>query len=325
MTVLNAVENTLGLNINYTFLEAGDRCLQRYGIALPEETVKSIMKSDATLKGPVGETAAAVIVKLRQILDLYANVRPFKSYPNVPSLKPNIDFVIVRENTEDLYKGFEYTLGDVAVSLRVITRAGSERIARYAFEEAVRRNFKRRVTAVHKANVLKATCGMFAEACRAIAKKYPSILYDELYVDAAAMFLIKRPEDFDVIVTTNMFGDILSDEAAQLVGGLGIAPAANIGDKYGLFEPVHGAAWDIAGRNIANPSSLILAAKMMFEWLGSKNKDELCLKAAKFIEKAIVEAFRRGYVTPDLGGNLSTRDMGSKVASMVKEFSDKEV
>lgn len=319
MTVLNAVENTLGLNVNYEFLEAGDRCLQRHGIALPEETVKSIMKSDATLKGPVGETAAMVIVKLRQLLDLYANVRPFKSYPNIPCLKPNIDFVIVRENTEDLYKGFEYTLGDVAVGLRVITRAGSERIAKYAFEEAVRRAVKRKVTAVHKANVLKATCGLFAETCRAVAKNYPDVSYGELYVDAAAMFLIKRPEDFDVVVTTNMFGDILSDEAAQLVGGLGVAPAANIGGRYGIFEPVHGAAWDIAGRNIANPSSLILASKMMFEWLGFKNNDKICLEAAEIIEKSIIEAFRRGYVTPDLGGSLSTKDMGLKVASLTRE------
>jgi 3-isopropylmalate dehydrogenase len=291
---------------------------------LPEETVKAIMKADATLKGPVGETAAAVIVKLRQMLDLYANVRPFKSYPNIPCLKPNIDFVIVRENTEDLYKGFEYVLGDVAVSLRVITRAGSERIAKYAFEEAVRRAVKRKVTVVHKANVLKATCGLFAETCRSVAKKYPNISYEELYVDAAAMFLIKKPEDFDVLVTTNMFGDILSDEAAQLVGGLGVAPAANIGEKYGLFEPVHGAAWDIAGRNLANPSSLILAAKMMFEWLGFKNNDEICLEAAKIIEKSIVEAFRRGYVTPDLGGRLSTNEMGLKVASLVEEAVSRE-
>jgi len=291
---------------------------------LPEETVKAIMKADATLKGPVGETAAAVIVKLRQMLDLYANVRPFKSYPNIPCLKPNIDFVIVRENTEDLYKGFEYVLGDVAVSLRVITRAGSERIAKYAFEEAVRRAVKRKVTVVHKANVLKATCGLFAETCRSVAKNYPNISYEELYVDAAAMFLIKKPEDFDVLVTTNMFGDILSDEAAQLVGGLGVAPAANIGEKYGLFEPVHGAAWDIAGRNLANPSSLILAAKMMFEWLGFKNNDEICLEAAKIIEKSIIEAFRRRYVTPDLGGRLSTNEMGLKVASLVEEAASRE-
>jgi len=321
LKVLDAVQENLSLKLNYVFLEAGDRCLEKHGVALPEETVKAVMSSDAALKGPVGETAVDVIVRLRQLLDLYANVRPFKSYPGVPCLKPGIDFVVVRENTEGLYKGFEFRPSDdVAVSLRVITRRGSERIARYAFEEALRRGSKLKVTAVHKANVLKATCGLFAEVCRSVAKDYPQVSYEEMYVDAAAMRLIREPESFDVLVTTNMFGDILSDEAAELVGGLGLAPGANIGDRHALFEPVHGAAWDIAGKNVANPSSLILASKMMLEWLGSRHDDNVCLEAAITIEKALVEAFRKGYTTRDLGGNLSTSMMGSKVASLVREF-----
>jgi len=320
LIVLDAIQEKLGLKFKYSFLEAGDNCLKKYGIALPEETIKAIEKADATLKGPVGETAAEVIVKLRQLLDLYANLRPAKSYPHIPSLKPNIDLLIVRENTECLYKGFEYRINEgVAIGIRIITKKASLRIAQYAFKEASKRKLK--VTAVHKSNVLKATCGLFAEACREISKKYPNIKYEEMYVDAAAMELIRSPEKFDVIVTTNMFGDILSDEAAQIVGGLGLAPSANIGFDKALFEPVHGAAFDIAGKNIANPTSMILSTKMMLEWLYEKNNDEKCLEGAKIIEKALILAFEKGYTTMDLGGKLSTKEMGLKIASIIKEIS----
>ncbi len=320
LKVLDAIQENLNLKFKYSFLEAGDNCLKKYGIALPEETIEVIKKVDATLKGPVGETAADVIVKLRQLLDLYANLRPAKSYPNTHSLKPNVDMLIIRENTECLYKGFEYKINEeVAIGIRVITKKASLRIADYAFKKASKRKLK--VTAVHKSNVLKITCGLFAEACREIAKKYPNVKYEEMYVDAAAMELIRSPERFDVIVTTNMFGDILSDEAAQVIGGLGLAPSANIGSNNGLFEPVHGAAFDIAGKGIANPSSTILSAKMMLEWFYEKNKDENCLEAAKLIEKALILAFEKGYTTKDLGGKLSTIEMGLKVASFIKEIS----
>ncbi|MEM3062690.1 MAG: isocitrate/isopropylmalate dehydrogenase family protein [Nitrososphaerota archaeon] len=319
LIVLDAIQEKLNLKFNYSFLEAGDNCFKKYGIALPEETIKAIEKADATLKGPVGETAAEVIVKLRQLLDLYANLRPAKSYPNISSLKPKIDLLIVRENTECLYKGFEYRISEeVAISMRIITNKASLRIAQYAFKEASKRKLK--VTAVHKSNVLKATCGLFAEACREASKQYPNIKYEEMYVDAAAMELIRSPEKFDVIVTTNMFGDILSDEAAQTVGGLGLAPSANIGYDKALFEPVHGAAFDIAGKNIANPSSTILSSKMMLEWLHEKYGDKKCLDAAKIIEKALILAFEKGYTTKDLGGKLSTKEMGLKIASFIKEY-----
>ena len=320
MVVLNAVQRKFDLNLDFIELEAGDACYERRGAALPEETVEAIKKSHACLKGPVGETAADVIVKLRIMFDLYANIRPVKSYPNAPCLRDDIDLVIVRENTEDLYKGFEFKVGDdTAIGLRVITRRGCERIARKAFEIALRRE-KKRVTAVHKANVMKVTCGLFAEVCRKVAGNYPSVTFDEQYVDAMAMRLIKEPQNFDVIVTTNMFGDIISDEAAQLVGGLGMAPGGNIGENYAIFEPVHGSAPTRVGKHTANPCSMILAAKMMLEWIGERYSDQTCLKAAEVIEAGVVSALRKGLAVPDLGGRLKTAEMGEAIANEIAEF-----
>ena len=194
------------------------------------------------MKAPVGESAADVIVVLRRMLDLYANIRPAKSYPNMPSLRNDIDMIIVRENTEDLYTGKEFSLGDASVALRIISEKASKRIAKYAFEMAKQRNSMKKVTCVHKSNVMRITDGMFAKSCSEVAKEYPDISFEQMYVDACAMNLIRQPQMFDVVVTTNLFGDILSDESSQVVGGLGMAPAANIGDKFALFEPVHGAA-----------------------------------------------------------------------------------
>ncbi|RLF13733.1 MAG: hypothetical protein DRN06_08195 [Thermoprotei archaeon] len=315
--VLDALQDvTKGLKMEYVKVEAGDGALRRYGKALPEDTLKVILEeSVACLKGPVGESAADVIVKLRLLLDLYANVRPFKAYPGIPCLRPDIDFVIVRENTEDVYKGWEFEVvpGEAAVCLRPITMKGSRRIAEYAFKMAEQRSGKRRVTAVHKANVMRLTCGLFAKACREVASRYPSVSFDEMYVDACAMQLIRRPHEFDVIVTTNMFGDILSDEAAALVGGLGIAPAANIGERYALFEPVHGSAPKYAGKGIANPCSTILAAKLMLEWLGEA-------EAARKLELAVTEALKEGLaLTPDLGGSSGTMDLARDIARRLKE------
>jgi len=318
LIVLNAVQRKMGLNLEFIKLEAGDACLERKGTALPKETIDGISRSHVCLKGPVGETAADVIVKLRLMFDLYANIRPIKSYPNVPCLRDDIDLVIVRENTEDLYKGFEFKIGDdTALGLRVITRRGCERIARKAFEIALRRNGKKRVTAVHKANVMRVTCGLFAEVCREVAREYPDIKFDEQYVDAASMRLIKEPQNFDVIVTTNMFGDIISDEAAQLGGGLGMAPGGNIGDKFAIFEPVHGSAPTRVGKHTANPCSMILASKMMMEWLGEKYGDQACIKAAEIIEAGVIEALRKKHAVPDLGGNLKTLEMGEAISEEI--------
>lgn len=302
-------------------LEAGDACLEKRGVALPEETIDEIRKSHACLKGPVGETAADVIVKLRMMFDLYANIRPIKAYPNVPCLRNDIDLIIVRENTEDLYKGFEFKIGeDAAVGLRVITRKSCERIARKAFEIARRRGRLKKVTAVHKANVMRVTCGLFAETCRKIAKEYPDIEFNEQYVDAAAMRLIKEPQNFDVIVTTNMFGDILSDEAAQLIGGLGMAPGGNIGDNFAIFEPVHGSAPTRAGKHTANPCSMILASKMMLEWLSEKYYDPNCLKSAESIELGVISALKKKQSVPDLGGKLKTFEMGEAISEEIMQL-----
>ncbi len=319
--LIRKLSELLELEIEVVEVEAGDECLKRRGTPLPDETIEALKSSHACLKGPVGETAADVIVKLRQLFDLYANIRPARSLPNVPSIKPNIDLVIVRENTEGLYKGYEYMLDEVAVGLRVITRRGCERIARYGFELAKKR--RRKLVAVHKANVMKITCGLFAKVCRSLSKEYPEVSYSEMYVDAAAMNLIRKPEEFDVIVTTNMFGDILSDEAAQIVGGLGLAPAANIGEGYAIFEPVHGCAPDIAGRGIANPTSLILSAAMMFEWLGGRHSDRKCLEASKLLTRAVEETLReRRFLTPDLGGGASTIDFGGRVEYFLQTLSN---
>jgi len=317
LCVMDAVKKKFGLSLEFIKLDAGDACLKKTGVALPEKTVEAIRGSSACLKGPVGETAADVIVKLRMMFDLYANIRPIKAYPRVPCHRGDIDLVIVRENTEGLYKGYEFMVGDDAVALRVITRRGSERIARKAFDIVLQRNGKLRVTAVHKSNVLRKTCGLFAEVCREVAKNYPKVRFNEQYVDAASMRLVKEPQAYDVIVTTNLFGDILSDEAAQLVGGLGMAPGANIGDGFALFEPVHGAAPTRVGKHTANPCSMILASKMMLEWLGEKHKDAICAKAAAAVERGIVEALSKGLSVPDLGGKLTTIQMGEAIAAEI--------
>src|SRR5437899_3794219 len=297
--------------------EAGDAALKKTGKALPDSTLETIKKSDACLKAPVGESAADVIVVLRRILDLYANIRPAKSYPNMRALNQDIDPDIVRENTEDLYTGMEYDIGDSAIALRTISKDASNRIARYAFKTASHRNRKRKVTCVHKSNVMRKTDGLFARSCQEIAKEHPNIEFEQMYVDACAMNLIRQPESFDVIVTTNLFGDILSDEAAQVAGGLGMAAAANIGNNFALFEPVHGAAFDIAGKQAANPSSFILSAKMMFEWLAMKNDDKKCYQVAKTIEDAVYGVVRDGTKTKDIGGNKTTREFADQVISRI--------
>jgi 3-isopropylmalate dehydrogenase len=315
--VLEAVNDKLDLKLKIDKLEAGDNALKKTGKALPDSTLASIKKSNACLKAPVGESAADVIIVLRRMLNLYANIRPAKSYPNMPALKDNIDLVIVRENTEDLYTGMEFDIGNTAVALRTISEEASKRIAKYAFLMSVQRNQKKKVTCVHKSNVMRKTDGLFVRSCSEIAKDFQDIHFEQMYVDACAMNLIRQPETFDVIVTTNLFGDILSDEAAQVVGGLGMAPAANIGDDFALFEPVHGAAFDIAGKQAANPSSFILSAKMMFEWLGMKNNDQKCFAVAKKIESAVYGVVQKGLKTKDIGGNITTSEFTRYVISNI--------
>mgnify|MGYP001121166451 CR=1 FL=1 len=317
LKILDAVQQKFDIGLNIIQVEAGDACFEKTGVALPEDTIEVIKGSHACMKGPVGETAADVVVKLRIMFDLYANLRPIKTYPSIPSLKPDIDMIFVRENTEDVYSGLEFALEDTAICLRVITKKNSERIARKAFEVARKRNGKKRVTAIHKANVMKVTCGLFAKVCREVAKEYPDITFNELYVDAASMRLIKEPQKFDVLLTPNLFGDILSDEAAQLVGGLGMAPGANIGDDFALFEPIHGSAPNRAGKQTANPCSMILSSKMMFDWLGEQHNDQECFMAAQAIEDAVTETLRKGITIPDFGGNAKTIEMAEAMAKEI--------
>ncbi len=317
LAVLDSAQKKFGIKLNIVEAEAGDTTFAKKSIALPADTVEKIKASDVCLKGPVGETAADVIVKLRLMFDLYANLRPIKSYPKSGAMRPDIDMMFVRENTEDLYKGLEFSLGDTAIALRVITRKNTERIAKRGFEIARTRNGKKKVTAIHKANVMRVTDGLFSSVCREVAKQYPDVAYNELYVDAASMRLIKEPEEFDVLVTPNLFGDILSDEAAQLVGGLGMAPGANIGDNFALFEPIHGSAPNRAGKQTANPLSMILASKMMLEWLGERYNDSNCLKAGSAIEESVVRILKNGLTVPDCGGRATTQAMAEAIAKAI--------
>ena len=313
LDVIYAAEEIYGVLLEILFYDAGDECLKRRGTPLPEETIEGIKRADASIKGPVGETAADVIVRLRQMLDLYANIRPIKSYRGVNSVG-EVDLVIVRENTEDLYKGYEFEVGDAVIALRIISERASRRIARVAGELAINR--KRHVTIVHKANVLRKSCGLFLRVAREELSRY-NVTVRDMLVDAASMALIRDPGSFDVILTTNMFGDILSDEAAQVAGSIGLAPSGNIGDGIAIFEPVHGAAPDIAGKGIANPYAMILSAAMMFEWLGRRKSDRKLIDVSKAFERAVEMAMIRGCKTPDIGGNMKTAEVGGCVADII--------
>ncbi len=266
----NIHDKSSSLKFDISKVEAGDNALLKYNAALPEESFRKIKDSQACLKSPVGESAADVVLVLRRYFELYANIRPSKNYPNIGSISKNVDLITVRENTEDLYLGWEFfSDDDTVISLRKTSRRASNKISEYGFKIANKRE-RKKITIVHKSNVLRKSDRLFIEIAKEIAKKYANVQVEEMYVDACSMELIRNPNRFDIILTTNLFGDILSDEAAQVTGSIGLAPAANIGEKFALFEPVHGAAFDIAGKNIANPTAFILALKMMFEWLGDK-------------------------------------------------------
>ncbi|WP_345895186.1 isocitrate/isopropylmalate family dehydrogenase [Methanobrevibacter sp.] len=301
------VLDALDIDFDYVYGQAGDECLEKTGSALPDETLEIIRNSDACLFGAAGESAADVIVKIRQEMRMFANLRPVKAYPNTNSLSDDIDFMIVRENTEGLYIANEesYT-DDGAVAKRIITREAEERIIDYAFKYA-KDNNKSKVTGVHKANVLKKSDGLFKDIFYEVAERYPEIATEDYYVDATAMYLITKPESFDIIVTTNLFGDILSDEGAGLVGGLGLIPSANIGEDAALFEPVHGSAPDIAGQGIANPIAMMLSAVMMLRHLGEN-------EAADRFDNAILKVLSDANIlTGDLGGSATTMEVAEEV------------
>ena len=305
--VLETLEETRDLSFEFNRLVVGDELKERTGVALPPGTIDEIRNADVALFAAVGDTAREVILPIRQQLDLYVNLRPAKVYPNVPHLKEDVDIVMVRENTEGIYKMIGDRGDGWGINVRVITAKASERIARYAFEYAVKYD-RKLVTSVHKSNVLNYSCGVFQEACQRVAEEYPNVEFNEVLVDACAMRLILRPEAFDVIVTTNLFGDILSDEAAGLVGGLGMTPSGNIGDDHAMFEPIHGTAPRLAGTGRANPMATILSAGMMLDWLGEKD-------SAAVIEKAVIDVLKEAKtLTPDLGGSAKTMDVAVAVS-----------
>jgi len=306
--VLDAVD----VGIEWDVVEAGEGVIEKYGTPLPEHVLESIKRNKVALKGPlttpIGTGFRSVNVALRKALDLYANIRPAKSLPAVKTRYENVDIITVRENTEDLYAGIEHMVGkDAAESIKIITRAGSERIVRHAFELA-RREGRKKVTAVHKANIMKCTDGLFLEVARQVATEYSDIEFEDRIVDACSMKLVQKPEDFDVLVMPNLYGDIISDICAGLVGGLGVAPGANIGKDYAVFEPVHGSAPKYAGMDKVNPLATILSGVMMLKFIGE-------MEAADRVMKAINQVLEEGkYLTYDLGGSAKASEMAKAIA-----------
>lgn len=310
------VLDAMQLGLQYEFADAGMVALEKHGELLPAATMDSIRRNRIALKSPlttpVGGGFSSINVELRKRFDLYANVRPAKSFPNTKSRFPSgVDLVTVRENTEGAYIGEGQALsddGEVATLTQKITRRGSERIVRYAFDLA-RKTGRRKVTVVHKANILKSTSGLFLKTAREVAQQYPDIECNEMIVDNTCMQLVMRPEQFDVIVTTNLFGDIISDLCAGLVGGLGLAPGANIGTEAAIFEAVHGSAPDIAGQGIANPCALLLGAGQMLDHLGMADQGNR-------LRGAIIATLEdRDTLTPDLGGSGTTLTFAKAIAS----------
>lgn len=302
-----------GCDFNYEYVDAGLTALEKTGELLPQATLDAIARNKITLKGPlttpVGEGFTSINVTLRKKFNLYANVRPVISFKGTKARYENIDIITIRENTEGMYSGHGQIVsedGQTAQASSIITKEGARRIAEFAFETARREN-RKKVTIVHKANILKSTSGLFLKTAREVAQNYPDIEAQEMIVDNTCMQLVMNPQQFDVIVTTNLFGDILSDLCAGLVGGLGMAPGANIGKDCAIFEAVHGSAPDIAGKNLANPSSVILASIQMLEYLEMKEQAERILNAVRDV---IASGDR---TTRDLGGSFGTTDFTQAV------------
>ncbi len=312
--VVNATVEVIaasGVNIQWEHAIIGQQAMHRYGVLLPIESLEAIKRNKVALKGPIttpiAEGFPSLNVALRKSLEMYANVRPVKNFPGVPSLHKDVNLVIIRENTEDLYAGIEHeVVPGVVESIKIITRVASTRIAEYAFELAVREN-RKKVSAIHKANIMKLSDGLFLDCCRNVSKNYKSIQYEEMIVDNACMQLVMNPQQFDVLLMENLYGDILSDLAAGLVGGVGRGPGANIGKDYAVFEPVHGSWPQGAGKGIANPMACILTSVMMLRHIGEP-------AAASRIENAIETTLREGkFIPQDLGGKASTSEFAKEV------------
>lgn len=312
------VVKATGVAVRWELCQAGEKTLKEKGTPLPEEVLGSIRKNKVALKGPittpVGGGFRSVNVALRKELDLYAGVRPVRSFEGGPGKYRDVDLVVIRENTEGLYSGVEHFVDSersAAESIRIITRRASERIIKFAFNYA-RTEGRKKITLVHKANILKTTCGLFLEVGRQLSSSFKKIEFEDRIVDNMAMQLVKKPGEYDVLVCSNLFGDILSDLASGLVGGLGMTPGANIGDEIAVFEPVHGSAPKYAGKDRVNPTATILSAAMMLKYLGEK-------RAAKKVTNAVQEVIKEGeHLTYDLGGNARTSGMTKAICSKIK-------
>lgn len=329
--VARAAAAKTGLEIEWQDLPIGRAGHEQHGHTMPEFTVRALEQTDGWICGPIGHgayprnDASWIMPPLRKRFELYASVKPVKSYENVKSLHKNVNLIFLREVTEGMQSSDTVVAGtgeyrpndDITVAYRIITRKGSNRVARAAFEIA-RAQKRRKVTAVHKEPVYRLACGMFAEECRKVAKDFPDIEYDEALVDGFAMKVMMDPWRYDVVVTTNQFGDILTDQGAGLVGGLGLAPGLCIGDTQAMAQATHGSAPDIAGRNIANPYAMIMSGAMLLEWLGRKRSEPRAVEAAERIERAVERVIPEGKaLTPDLGGHATTTQMGDAIAACV--------
>jgi isocitrate dehydrogenase (NAD+) len=308
--VVRIIEAT-GVEVEWETHYAGAQALEKYGTTLPEDLLESIKRNRVALKGPittpVGKGFTSVNVGLRKALDLYANLRPVRALPNVPSRYPELDLVVVRENTEDLYSGIEHVVvPGVVESIKIITAKASTRVAKFAFEFS-RKEGRKKVTAVHKANIMKLSDGLFLECFYQVSKDYTDIQADDKIVDNACMQLVMRPEQFDVMLLENLYGDIVSDLCAGLIGGLGLVPGANIGELGAVFEAVHGSAPDIAGQGVANPTAVLQSGILMLRYLGER-------EAADRVEQAMLQVFREGQTrTRDIGGTAKTMEFAEAI------------
>ncbi|MDE1860232.1 MAG: isocitrate/isopropylmalate dehydrogenase family protein [Candidatus Micrarchaeota archaeon] len=314
LDVLESAKARFGIGLDLQYADAGYSCIEKYGTNLPEDTIRLLKKTDCVIKGPMttpeGPTSEmSAAVKIRRMFKLYADVRPCKARPNIPSIGKDTDLVIVRENSEGMYSGLDFNLSpDLAVGIRVVTKSATERIGRFAFELAQKR--RKHLTIVHKGNILKASDGLFKATIESLHKRYPRVRLDDAHVDAMSQWLIKKPQDYDVLVMENLFGDILSDEAAMVVGGVGVVPSANIGSDFAMFEPVHGSAPKYAGMDKADPIGTILSVKMMLEWMGHGS-------AANAIENAVSKSLSTKFRTYDLGGSSKCSEVGKYISGLV--------
>src|SRR5688572_19762925 len=329
--VMKAAAAKTGLQIEWRELPIGRRGHELHGHTMPQPTVEALEKMDGFLCGPIGHGSYPrndptwIMPPLRKRLDLYASIKPVKSYPNIKSVHKDVDIVFLREVTEGMQSSDTVVAGagefrpndDITIAARVITRKGSSRVAREAFDIA-RARPRRTVTSVHKEPVYRLACGMFAEECRKLANEYPDVKLNEVLVDGFAMKLVMSPQQFDVVVTTNQFGDILTDEGAGVVDGLGLAPGLCVGERLAMSQATHGSAPDIAGKNVANPYALIMSGQMLLEWLGRKRNEPKATKAAQIIDAAVDKVIAEAKdLTPDLGGKASTTRMGDAIAAAV--------